>query len=64
MTNQTNDKPAAIIIYLDGSMTQVAPVSIAFYEQVAKGVAEYATRLKQQAMIAPQPQPEAEDDQG
>ena len=49
-----NERQPALVIYLDGSMTQMLPVSIAFYEQVARGLSEHATRLKQQAIITPQ----------
>jgi hypothetical protein len=44
---------AAIIIRMDGTMEQLLPLSIAFYEQLARGMAQYVERLKGQAVITP-----------
>jgi len=48
-----NDKQPVLIIFNDGTMQQVAPVNIAFIEQVARAIGDYAQRLKQQAVINP-----------
>ena len=56
------DRQPAFILFSDGTLEQVAPVSIEFIENTARGLADYAQRLKRQAVIAP-PQPqEAESD--
>lgn len=55
------EKQPALVIYLDGNMRQMLPVSIAFYEQVARGLSEHAMRLKQQAVITPPPAEEKQE---
>ena len=59
---ETNDKQPVLIIFNDGTMQQVAPVNIAFIEQTARAIGDYAQRLKQQAVINP-PQPMSEEEQ-
>ena len=50
---ETNGKQPVLIIYSDGTMQQVASVNIAFIEQMARSIGDYAQRLKQQAIINP-----------
>jgi len=45
-------------------MQQVASINIAFIEQTARAIGDYAQRLKQQAVINPPQQPVNEDEQG
>ena len=61
---ETNEKQPVLIVYSDGTMQQVAPVNIAFIEQTARAIGDYAQRLKQQAVINPPQQPVNEDEQG
>ena len=57
-------KQPVLIIYSDGTMQQVASVNIAFIEQMARSIGDYAQQLKQRAVInPPQPQPTNEEDQ-
>ena len=51
MENQT--RQPALIIYNDGTAEQLIPVSIAFYEQAARGLGSHAERLKQQMVVNP-----------
>ena len=50
---EANDRHPVLIIYSDGTMQQVASVNIAFIEQMARSIGDYAQRLKQQAIINP-----------
>ena len=61
---ETNGRQPVLIVYSDGTMQQVASINIAFIEQVARAIGDYAQRLKQQAVINPPQQPVNEDEQG
>ena len=61
---ETNEKQPVLIVYSDGTMQQVAPVNIAFIEQTARAIGDYAQRLKQQAIInPPEARPTNEEEQ-
>ena len=61
---ETNEKQPVQIVYSDGTMQQVAPVNIAFIEQTARAIGNYAQRLKQQAIInPPEARPTNEEEQ-
>ena len=58
-----NERQPALIIYNDGTAEQLIPVSIAFYEQAARGLGSHAERLKQQMVVnPPQTAPEKVED--
>jgi len=54
---QTQPGQPAIIIRADGTMEQLIPLNITFYEQTIRGLTQYVERLKNQAVITP-PAPE------
>ena len=50
-----NEKKPAMIIYSDGSIEHLEPMSIIFFEQLAQMFASQANKGKQETMINPPP---------
>ena len=57
------DKQPALIIYNDGSIEQLIPLQLTFFEEVTRLLAAQTAQLKQQVMIQPPsaPQPTEEE---
>ena len=53
-----DEKQPAMVIFTDGAIEQLTPLSIAFYEQLIRQLSGYTEQLKGKAVFAPPIKPE------